>query len=447
MKDALRSQLWPVPLAAIIVAVVAGQLLPYLDREVGDDLLPSVSGWLFGGGPEAASNLLQTIAGAMVTVTSLTFSLTVVTLQLASSQFSPRLLRTFTRDRIVHNTLALFLATFAFALTALRSVRAPSPSGEGFVPKFAITIAFLLAVASVLALVGFLSHLARQIRVESMLKLVHADAEDTVRRLFPEQDQPGALAAESVFGRGPGYRNIASPSSGFLLTVDGGRLCEAAAAADALIVLETTPGDSLVQGIPLARVAHVDGHPVDGRSFDDLAAQVEAAVTIGFERTLVQDAGLGLQQLLDIACRALSPGINDATTAVHAIGHVSSLLCGLVGRRTGSQLVRDEQGLARVLVRHPDLSDLIDLALRQLLRYAMGDPRAAERTIKLLAELAWVDASGTLEPTLQGHRAQAADALRHGPLNGAETGHLLQFLQQTAIPQGNGRPESGPGPS
>lgn len=427
--DSLRSQLWPVPLLAIILAVIAGQLLPYVDHEFGDDVVPSVSGWLFGGGPEAASNLLQTIAGAMVTVTSLTFSLTVVTLQLASSQFSPRLLRTFTRDRIVHNTLALFLATFAFSLTVLRSVRSPSASGEGFVPKFAITLAFLLAVASVLALVGFLSHLARQIRVESMLKTVHDDAETTLLRLFPDGEEAPEPAAESTFGTGPGYRTIDSPSSGFLLTVDATQLCSAAVEAQALIVLEAAPGDSLVRGIPVARAAAAAGTTLDEDDFSALAEAVAGCVDIGFERTSVQDSSLGLQQVLDIACRALSPGINDATTAVHAIGHISSLLCGLAGRSVGSSLVRDEEGVARVLIRHPDHTELLELAMRQLLRYAMDDPRAAERTVKMLGELAWVDRTGVLSQALATQRERAAEALRQGPLNGAETGRLLAVLR------------------
>ncbi len=427
--DSLRSQLWPVPLLAIILAVIAGQLLPYLDHEVGDDVLPSVSGWLFGGGPEAASNLLQTIAGAMVTVTSLTFSLTVVTLQLASSQFSPRLLRTFTRDRIVHNTLALFLATFAFSLTVLRSVRSPSAGSEGFVPKFAITIAFLLAVASVLALVGFLSHLARQIRVESMLKTVHDDAETTLLRLFPDGEDQQEPPVEASFGKGPGYRPIQSPSSGFLLTVDGAQICSAAVDAQAFVVLEVSPGDSLVHGLPLARAVSASGRALDDDGFSGLTDAVAASVDIGFERTSVQDSSLGLQQVLDIACRALSPGINDATTAVHAIGHVSSLLCGLASRPVGSYLVRDEEGVARVLIRHPDHTELLDLAMRQLLRYAMGDPRAAERTVKMLGELAWVDRTGVLTEALATQRERAAEALRRGPLSGAETGRLLEGLR------------------
>lgn len=133
VRDSLHDQLWPVPLAAVVVAILLGQFLPVVDRRLDDDLPAWLTGVLFSGGPEAARSLLETIASSMVTVTSLTFSLTVVTLQLASGQFSPRLLRTFTRDRFVHNTLALFLATFVFALTVLRAFASrPVPVPRSF---------------------------------------------------------------------------------------------------------------------------------------------------------------------------------------------------------------------------------------------------------------------------------------------------------------------------
>ncbi|WP_407671345.1 DUF2254 domain-containing protein [Paeniglutamicibacter cryotolerans] len=428
MLDSLRSQLWPVPLTAIVLAIAAGQFLPDLDRKLGGNGDSSVSALLFGGGSEAASNLLQTIAGAMITVTALTFSLTVVTLQLASSQFSPRLLRTFTRDRIVHGTLALFLATFVFALTVLRSVRNPSGAYEGFVPRISTTVAFLLAVASVLALVGFLSHLARQIRVESMLQTVFDEAAATLKRVFSDAEDPGQVRPSVQTGRGQGFRPIESRSSGFLLTVDYAAVCAAATASGVFIVFESVPGDSLVRGVPFARARHGAGGELNNEALAALADAMEECVATGFERTSAQDATLGLQQLLDIAARALSPGINDATTAVHAIGHVSALLCGLMGRATGAHLVCDEDGIARVLVPRPGLEDMLDLTMRQLLRYAMDDPRAAERSIKMLAELAWVDHTGLLTSSLAAQGRATAQALQDSPINGAETGRLLALL-------------------
>ncbi len=166
-RDVIRTQLWPIPTLAVVCALLLGLGLPELDASVDADLSAGLSGLLFGGDASAARSLLETISSSLITVTALTFSLTVVTLQLASSQFSPRLLRTFTRDLFVQLTLALFLATFTYALTVLRSIRSADDGGGGeFVPQIAVTVAFLLAVASVLGLVLFLAHLTEQIRVD-----------------------------------------------------------------------------------------------------------------------------------------------------------------------------------------------------------------------------------------------------------------------------------------
>ncbi len=173
-RETFKTQLWPIPTIAVVAALLLGLGLPELDSAVNGHLSGRVSGWLFGGDADAARSLLSTIASSLITVTALTFSLTVVTLQLASSQFSPRLLRTFTSDQFVQSTLALFLATFTYSLTVLRAVRSAGDSGQNeFVPKLAVTLAFVLAVGSVLGLVLFLAHLTEQIRVETMLRNVH----------------------------------------------------------------------------------------------------------------------------------------------------------------------------------------------------------------------------------------------------------------------------------
>ena len=140
--DAWRTQLWPVPTLAVAAAVALGVGLPRVDAHIDDELPASVTAYLFSGGPEAARTVLSVIAGSLITVTSLTFSLTVVTLQLASSQFSPRLLRTFTRDRLVHVSLGLLLGTFMYAVTVLRTVRASLSDHEAFVPQLAVTGAY-----------------------------------------------------------------------------------------------------------------------------------------------------------------------------------------------------------------------------------------------------------------------------------------------------------------
>lgn len=420
--DSLRTQLWPVPLAAVVGALALGQYLPYLDKQLEDHLSDAVSGLLFGGGPEAAQLLMQTIAGSLVTVTSLTFSLTVVTLQLASSQFSPRLLRTFSRDRFVHMTLAMFLATFVFSLTVLRSIRSETSDGEGFVPKISVTVASGLTVASVVALVFFLAHLARQIRVETMMRDVHREADRTIGRIFPD----GGSDAEPDRTHPEGRATfVESPVSAFLVAVDADAAVAAAVQSDAFVVIDATPGASLIAGVPFARAWSAEGGVIDDRSRSELEAGIQASLSTGFERTAAQDAGFGLQQLLDVASRALSPGVNDPTTAVHALGHISAVLCTLVSRHTGPKLHTDDAGRPRVLISHPSFEDLLDQVMTQMIRYALDDPRTAGRLVQMLRELCWVAAAGPRSVAIRQQLAPLRSAIATAELS-TETKEALQ---------------------
>lgn len=416
VRDSLRTQLWPIPLTAVVIALVLGQFLPFLDQRVDDSLPPTISGLLFGGGPEAARSLLETIAGSMITVTSLTFSLTVVTLQLASSQFSPRLLRTFTSDRFVHNTLALFLATFAFSLTVLRSIRVETSSGDSFVPELAVTTAFLLTIGSVIGLVLFLAHLARQIRVETMLRDVHRDADRTLSRVYPEQ---GAGRSSEALPNGGGVPLKAS-SSGFLTRIDEKSVAAAAERARSVISIDVPPGTSLVAGMPVMRAWATDDMPLEGQRLKALEDQLARSVRTGFERTSTQDPSFGLQQLLDVTDKALSPGINDPTTAVHALSHISAVLCSLTGRAMGPKTIRDSEGTARVHLDLPSFDQLLELAMDQLLTYAFADPRTADRTVEMLFEI--ITSAG-----------QAGDLPAHLPAISAQLNRVDAAIQSSSL--------------
>ncbi len=250
-------------------------VLPLVDAAI-DGSLPA-SGVLFTGGADAARTVLPSVSGSLITVTSLTFSLTVVTLQLASSQFSPRLLRTFTRDRFVHLTLALFLATFTYALTVLRSVRNESGGSAEFVPRLSVTVAYVLTVASVLGLVVFLAHLARQIRVETMLRTVFADADSTVRLLLDERD-PDTPFHPPLPAPPSGAVPLLAGGSGFLVGVDESELLDAAIDAGAVVLLDRHPGSFVVAGTPIVLAWPLDPlRPFDGDAHDRIAGCAAAS--------------------------------------------------------------------------------------------------------------------------------------------------------------------------
>lgn len=384
-RDSVRTQLWPLPVVGIILAVVAGVLLPHLDACVDEGLPTWLTDMFFGGDAGAARTLLDAIASSLITVTSLTFSLTVVTLQLASGQFSPRLLRTFTSDIFVQVTLAIFLSTFTYALTVLRAVHNGDEAGV-FVPRISVTVAFVLGIVSVLGLVLFLAHLVRQIRVETMLRDVHEEANATVR--FATSPLEDARSQPTIPTPPPNALDITAPSSGFLTLIDEDELRSAATQADAYMIIDCYPGSSIVKGVPIG-VAWSASGSLDDDAFDRLQSAVRNSIKVGYERTAAQDVGYGLRQLTDVANKALSPGINDPTTAIHALGHISAILCRLAGRDLGSVVFRDDDDRVRVVLRRPNLAELVDVAITQPRRYGSSDPQVIKRLFRLLEELAW----------------------------------------------------------
>ena len=423
LRDNVRAQFWPVPVLGVVLALVLGVELPRLDARVDGSLGPSLSGYLFGGDADAARSVLGTVASSLITVTSLTFSLTVVTLQLASSQFSPRLLRNFTSDGFVHTTLALFLGTFTYSLAVLRTVHGAGGSTTLFVPKISVTFAFVMSVVSVLGLVLFLAHLARQIRVETMLRNAHADASDTGRRVLPERRS----ATHDGVRRPDHCGLVLARQSGFLLRVDEHVLLSAAVEAGAVISIDRYPGSSLVEGTPVGLVWGIDGPLAEARSaaVRDRAAD---ALHTGFERTAAQDVGYGLRQLVDVANKALSPGINDPTTAVHALGHASALLCEFAGRDLNDQVLRDDQDRVRVIMARPSLADLLDLVMSQPRRYGAADPDVLTRLFELLRELAWIL---TQEPLTLATERQAVKTELARLVSTARDQHRDQHLDTT----------------
>lgn len=423
VRDAVRSQLWPLPVLAVTLALAGGFLLPQFDSQVDASMPSWLAGVLFGGDADAGRTVLDAVSSSLITVTSLTFSLTVVTLQLASSQFSPRLLRTFTSDVFVQATLGLFLATFTYSLTVLRSVRSGSDSGVPFVPRISVTVSFVLAVASVVGLVVFLAHLARQIRVETMLRDVHEDASSTVRTVLGDGEAEEAEAFRPPPGIPEQAEVLTAGASGFLVRVDHDDLLTAAQDADAVVVITAHPGSSLIEDTPIGR-AWCPGGVLTGETLETLGRRVAKAVIVGYERTPAQDVGYGLRQLTDVANKALSPGINDPTTAIYALGHISALLCELADRDLSPVVLSDDQGHPRVVLHRPNLGQMVDTAITQPRRYGASDPQVMSRLFDLLAELAWRSRPDQ-HHVVAGQLARLRDTVEAQDFDAVEVGLLL----------------------
>lgn len=383
LREAIASRLWPIPLAAVIVGVGLGIAVPEIDRAVDQSLPASITAVLFSGGTEAARAVLSAIAGSLITATSLTFSLTVIALQLASSQASPRLLRMFASDGMVHATLAVFLGTFAYSLAVLRTVA--DTGGEPFVPRIAVTVASLLTLASVIMLTVFLAHLARQLRVETMMRDVH---EETQRSMRLATDTPRAATVGIPLAPVTGAEVVGAPRSGFITGIEREMIVELAAEHDVVVRELLTVGTSVIAGSALFEWWWRSPEGAQDRSdAERIADRIADTIRIGYERTPTQDIGFGLRQLVDIAVRALSPGVNDPTTAVHALDHVSAILADFDRMPPEPPLLTDDHGEPRLVLHPVQFDELLDLAMTQPRRYGASDPDVAARLYRMLEEL------------------------------------------------------------
>lgn len=404
VSESVESRLWPVPLAAVVIAVALGILLPRIDLVVDSSLPTAVDSAVFNGGADTARSVLSSIAGSLITATSLTFSLTVVALQLASSQASPRVLRLFARDRQVHWTLAAFLGTFAYSITVLRSVRSATEDVPEFVPRISVTLAFVLTLVSVIMLVFFLAHLAAQLRVETMLKEIHADT-DRVIGLMGERNASLPAYGPAVVVPAA-WRAVAAGSSGFLTGQDHELLLRVA--DEHSIVVEETRrvGENIVKGTPLAYWWHTGG-PGDRVHATHLDAAISDAFGIGYERTAAEDIDFGFEQILDIGLRALSAGVNDPTTAVHAVGHLTALLARTIEMPRLPAALAGDDGELRVVTSARAVVDDIEAALSPIRHYGASHPAVVERFIRAVDELS----SLTHDPEVTGALAIQLDAL------------------------------------
>lgn len=376
-----RRPLWTWPAVGGACAFAAALALGGLRPAAG-----SVLAGLWPGDVASASTALQAVATASVTVTTLTFSITVVTLQIASQQFSPRLLRRYARDRVIKSVLAVLIATSVFALTVLAFLDAKRP-----VPAVAVFLACALGVASLAAVLAFLSHIVREVRVDSMMVSVHDETDRAIRMFYPGRDEPARLSPEDLgLDEAPGT-TVCGRSSGFVRLVRVDALVAGARRGEAVVRLLVRPGDLVVAGTPVATVWRRDPstgalgpHPGEGPAVE----AVHDAVLLGYERTLEQDVAFGFRQLEDIAVKAVSPGINDPVSAVTAVGHMADLLVRLAGCRLGATAHRDGDGVGRAVVPDRDLRYYLDLACGQLRRFAAAEPTVLAALLRMLRDLA-----------------------------------------------------------
>ncbi len=366
----LRDEFWAIPLLCALLALALGIVLGGIDRSLDTSReLP----FFFGGGPEGARALLTAVITAMISFTGLVFSITIVVLQLTSSQFSPRVIRTFLQDRFIQLALGVFVATFVYGMVVLRSVHGTA-GHQPEVPQLAITVAFMFVLASVVVFLFYIHHIAQSIRAATIITRIGDDTRELLEQRHPADADPADALSHPA---GTGHE-VASASLGVVCEVDDAVLRRLAEQHGCVVCVIPAMGAFVPAGAPLVRVFG-DDPPRDG--------DLRSAVKLGDERSLDQDVGFGLRQLVDIAERALSPGINDPSTAVQVVDQLHDILRRLCTRPIVPRQHRADDGALAVDVPQPAFADYLDLAVDEIAHWGSDSDRVMRRLETMLEDL------------------------------------------------------------
>jgi uncharacterized membrane protein len=382
--ESLRSSYWFVPGLMGISAIVFSFITIALDMELESDVIRTL-GIFWTGGSEGARGLLETIAGSMITVAGVTFSITMVALSQASAQFGPRLLRSFMRDTGNQIVLGTFIATFLYCIMILRTVR----TDPEFVPYISVTTGIVSAIISLAVLIYFIHHLARSLQAPYIIAEVAQDLFHSIERLFPSEvgQKPPEKEGERIkedFEKAfeQNGEKIVAPRSGYLQAIDDEGLMELAKSNDLVLRLLNRPGHFVVHDNLLVEVAST-------RQIDDnLKNQIQNAFFIGKERTPTQDVEFAISQLVEVAVRSLSTGMNDPITAITCIDWLSAALSHLVTKPFPSPIRYDDQGKLRLVFDKPLTFDgVTDTAFNQIRQYSEG---RVDVSIRLLEGISFI---------------------------------------------------------
>ncbi|RAG87320.1 DUF2254 domain-containing protein [Streptacidiphilus pinicola] len=380
-RESRRTNLWLVPALEALAAAGLCSITLALDRAAynGSLQLPS---WVLSGSADAARQVLTTIAAAIITVVGLVFSITIVALTLASTQFGPRMLRIFIRDRGTQLTLGTFVATFLYAVLVLVAI---SPGRHGdFVPHLSITTTLALTLVDLATLIYFINHIARSIQLPQVVAAIAHDLAQAIEdQSAPDTETPqdsgerGLSPGELLSRMQTDGAVVTTSASGYLQYLRHDRLVRIARDARAVIHIPYRPGHFLVQGHPLAYV-----WPPEAAAH--VTADLRRGHVTGPYRTLTQDVSFGIDQLVEIALRALSTAVNDTFTAMTCVDWLGDCLCRITTTWQPRHVHRDRHGYVRVIAHQPDYDRLVRRSFEKIRQASSGMPAVMIRQLDAL---------------------------------------------------------------
>ena len=401
---ALRGGFLVRPLLISIALGLLGAMLSSFEESV-----PALSTWvpvfLFPSraDPQVAQIVLSAIAGSIMTVVSIVFAILLMTLTLASMQFSPRILVSFIKDRVTQWTLGIFLGTFAYCVAALPAARfLPQP----FAPVATVTGAMLLALTCVGWLIFFIQHISQAISVNHIVDRIASETEDVIDDIMPDPQRYIYERADVPFDGSEREVSVRSAVSGYIRYVDTGRLLELAKAFKVRVRMLRRVGHFVPADVALFDVAPEE------RLDPERASELRSAFDIGPTRTLQQDVEFGVIQIVDIALKAISPAVNDPSTAITCIDQLGRILIRFASRKPAVSLLCDPPHIVRVIVPWIEFEGFLDTAFEQIRHYARSDIAVSLRLLRALDDIASTcHDAGMIEPLVaRGRRIVAGYA-------------------------------------
>jgi len=339
-----------------------------------------VPGWIFPSHSDSqvAQVILSSIATSVMTVVSIVFAILLMTLTLASMQFSPRIIVSFAQDRVTQWTLGIFLGTFSYCVAALPAAHTYP---ERFEPVATVMGAMLLATMCVAWLLFFIHHISQAISVNHIVDRIASETELMIRDTMPNPVRHYRVAPQEVPPSTGSEVTVPSPTSGYIRYIDGNRLLSVAKTHRFTIGVQRRVGHFVPEGVPLMTVSK------EHRLTPELTAELCAAFDIGPSRTLQQDVEFGILQIVDIALKAISPAVNDPTTALSCVDQLSRILICFAGREPLDAGAYDPPGVLRVSIPQLGLDRLVDSAFEQIRSYAKRDVVVSLRLMRALNDL------------------------------------------------------------
>ena len=369
------------PLTIALALGCAGAFLSWLEEE-----FPAVSAWvpavLFPShaDPQVAQVILAGIAASIMTVVSIVFAILLMTLTLASMQFSPRIIVSFSRDRVTQWTLGIFLGTFLYCMAALPAARSlPQP----FAPVATVLGAMVLALICVGLLLFFIHHISQAISVNHIVDRIAVETEAMIDEIMPWPHRLDHHVKDAEPLRpNPSEVAVLSEASGYIRFVDTRRLVALAKHYHVTIRVLRRVGHFVPEGIPLMMVSKGNRLPPEG------TAELLAAFDLGPTRTLQQDVEFGVLQIVDVALKAISPAVNDPTTAINCIDQLSRILIRFASREPPEDLLYDPPGIVRASIGSIHFGRLLEAAFEQIRMYSKTDVAVSLRALRALGDIA-----------------------------------------------------------